>query len=97
MEPIPKGALLTVSAGCYSDYRVAGVFRALKEIDTATLIAEWLKAHPEQEKRYSFEEYKFLADLAKRGFLEDVECWELHLGDGTASEIDVSKFENASS
>lgn len=91
--PIPKGALMTVTTGCYSDYSVSGVFRALAKIDVEALRSEWLKDHPEQSQDYSFDDSAFLADMTKRGLLECVECWELHLGDySRASEIWVSKF-----
>jgi hypothetical protein len=88
--PIPKGATFTVTSGCYSDFMVQGVFLARAEIDVERLRDEWLAAHPEQNKQYSFNDSGFLASMA--ALMEPIESWELHLCDySNADEIRVSQ------
>ena len=90
LVPIPKGATFTVTSGCYSDFTVHGVFRALAEIDVECLRAEWLEAHPEQREHYRFNDSGFLTSMAS--LMESVESWELHLCDySNADEICVSQ------
>jgi hypothetical protein len=90
LVPIPKGALFTVTTGCYSDYSVCGVFRALAEIDCEALREEWLRKNPEQAGDYKFNESGFLA--ANAHLMEPLECWDWHLADyATINEMDVNK------
>ncbi len=85
---IPTGALFTVSTGVYSDYTVHGVFRALRDIDTAALLQAWLEAHPRQKKSYAFEDSDFLADAYRHGYFEPVVSREWHLEDyGSSDEM----------
>lgn len=93
MKPIPKGALFTVTTGEYSDYCVQGVFRALKEIDAEALRAKWLRHYPEQAVDYRFDDAAFLADMARKGLIEDVESWEFHISSySKASEMYVAEY-----
>ena len=90
LVPIPKGATFTVTSGCYSDFTVQGVFRALAEIDVERLRAEWLEAHPEQRGQYKFNDSGFLTSIAS--LMEPVKSWELHLCDySNADEMHVSR------
>ena len=90
LVPIPKGATFTVTSGCYSDFTVQGVFRALAEIDVDRLRGEWLAAHPEQRQQYSFNDSGFLLSMAS--LMEPIETWELHLCDySNADEINVTQ------
>ena len=92
--PIPKGKLLTVSSGIYSDYTVHGIFRATKEIDLEVLRAAYLERNPEQAERYMFREEQFLNELTRDGFLEPLESWEMYLGEySTAEEMGVMTHE----
>lgn len=79
---IPKGALFTLTTGAYSDYYIRGVFRALKEIHSDDLLAEWFAEHPEQTNAYNFKDYDFLGWVARKGLLEPLDSFEWHL-DGT--------------
>jgi hypothetical protein len=89
--PIPAGAVFTISTGCYSDYSVSGVFRAVRDIDTETLKEEWLKKYPAQRERYHFDDCAFLADVFRRGLFEPVSRWEWHLTDySDADEMRLS-------
>lgn len=81
MRLIPAGSLLTITTGIYSDYSVHGVFKALQDIDANALRAEWLVLHPEQAQDYSFNEDAFLGWLARRNFIEALDCFEFHLSD----------------
>jgi len=92
MMTIPKGSLLTITSGVYSDYSVRGVFRALKDIDGDALRGVWLRNHPEQAEEYRFKEDDFLAWLAREGYIEDVPSWEFHLSSySSSSEMWISK------
>lgn len=86
MMPIPKGSLLYISTGEYSDYCVTGVFRALDDIDPNALRDAYLAEHPEESKPYHFSVMKFLAYVAKRGLLEDIPSFEWHLGDYSCAD-----------
>lgn len=91
-EKIPAGAIFTVTTGCYSDYFVRGVFRAVKEIDADALRAEWLALHPDQAGNYKFQESDFLAWASSRGLFEPVDSWEWHLADySRMSEMTINK------
>lgn len=95
-EPIPAGALFTVTTGEYSDYSVHGVFRALKEIDTESLRDEWIRINPDQGEHYQFDEVKFLAYAAKNGLFEQIECWAWHLGSyGCIDRMHLERCEGA--
>ncbi len=95
MRTIKAGELVMMSAGEYSDYGIHGLFRAKADIDPDTLVAEWLAAHPEQNETYRFREHQFLAEVCKRGLLEDVAAVEWHLGDyGTPREMRLSEVES---
>lgn len=90
-EPIPAGALFTVTQGAYSDFCIEGVFRAKEEIPVHYLLQAWLKEHPEQKEDYRFEDDEFFKSIAH--MMEPVECWELHLSDySKASTLSVEKM-----
>lgn len=96
MALIPAGVLFTVTTGEYSDYGVSGVFRALAPIDASALREEWLAEHPEQREDYRFREGAFLGWVARKGFLEPVDCFEWHLCDySRASEMSVTEMDHA--
>jgi hypothetical protein len=91
MKNIPEGAFFTVSSGCYSDYMVSGVFRALKEIPTAQLLETYLSERPSQRSHYGFRDGEFLADVTRQGYIEPIDSWNWHMSNyGDASEMDVS-------
>lgn len=93
MMPIPAGSLFTVTAGCYSDYHIHGVFRAIAKIDADQLIVDWLAEHPEQKKPYCFDVSAFLAAIARKGLIESIDCFEWHLGDyDSVDEIGITKM-----
>jgi hypothetical protein len=79
MVVIPAGSLLTISTGEYSDYNVAGVFRALADIDANALQDEWKEQHPGEGDK--FDDDAFLAWIAGRKLLEPVPSFEWHLTD----------------
>lgn len=92
--PIPAGALFTITTGAWSSYQVAGVFRALSQIDTGALLLDYLEINPEQKERYRFNESKFLAWVYSKNLFEPVECWEWHLCDySTASSEGTYVYE----
>lgn len=99
-QVIPKGALMTLTTGAYSDYYVRGVFRALEEIRSDELLAEWLASHPEQREGYEFKDHDFLGWVARKGLLEPVDSFEWHVDGGyggacaDVSNLDAYKFSN---
>lgn len=78
--PIAAGSLFVITTGEYSDYTISGVFRALKEIDTEQLLAEWFETNPKQKGLGYFHESEFLAHLTRLGLFETVESREFHFG-----------------
>jgi hypothetical protein len=92
-EPIPAGAIFTVTSGEYSDFMVHGVFRALGEIDTEALRDKYLTDFPVQAEPYEFDESEFLVFLVRHGLMEQIESWELYLGAySNVSRMSVSRF-----
>lgn len=83
---IKSGALFTVSTGEYSDYSVAGVFRALRDIRPFDLRDQWLEDHPAQRERYAFDYGAFFAWVTRQGYCEAVESQEWHLADYSCSD-----------
>ena len=83
LKIIPKGTLILVTQGAYSDYGIDGFYRAEKDIDIPGLLKEYLLAHPEQEGDYAFLASGFLTYLYARdpALLEEISFAELHLGD----------------
>lgn len=92
-EPIPAGAIFTVTSGEYSDFGVDGVFRARKEIPAERLRDEYLEGNPERRGHHSFDERGFLAFLVRGGYIDQVESWELYLGGYDRSRFRVHRFE----
>lgn len=92
MRRIKASEIVIVTAGCYSDYGMHGVFRAMADIDPDAAAKAWVTAHPEQAEDYSFNEHQFLTEIYKRGLLVSVDAIEWHLGDyGKISEMDVAE------
>lgn len=87
---IPAGALFTITAGEYNEYNAKGVFRALREIPTAELLATYLREHAAEMEPHSFDDSRFLAWVARQGYLEPLESFEWHLSDyGRATEMSL--------
>ena len=83
--PIPAGTLFTITTGAYSDYIVQGVFRAVKEIDTAAFEAEFNQKFPKKFplSRYSSVEdspESFIGWAAASGAIEPFASWEWSIG-----------------
>ena len=93
LQIIPKGTLLVVSHGeHHCDHSVSAVFRALQDIDTEQLRAEWLALHPKQSK--NFNSAAFLGWIARKGFFESVEVWDYFLGhSGYADTMEVGPWQ----
>ena len=75
------GLLLTISEGCYSDYGITGFFVCLQTFKPMALLAEYMAAHPDQAKDYSFKSETFLQSLLAKGLLLEISYATLHLGD----------------
>lgn len=89
---IPKGSLLTITTGVYSDYTMQGVFRALDDIDANKLRADYLIKYPRQGDSYCFSSTQFLAEISH--LLDPINCFEFHLDNyGTISAMDITAVE----
>jgi len=82
---------LDYASGTYSDYFIGGVFRALDNLDAASLLAEYIKINPEEAEEYYFEETRFLGWLLSRKLIEPVDCFEWHLC--SINEMSIKKLE----
>lgn len=92
--PIPAGSVFTITKGVYSDYGVLGVFRARVEIDTDVQLKGFLLKHPEARIDGDWDwdaQEKFVAWLTKAELIEPVPSFEMHLGDYSRLEIEVTK------
>lgn len=92
LVPIPKGSLITVTSGMYSDYTIDGIFKAVELLDPKQLLEEWLILHPEEREYYGFNDYKFIAWLHIRNLIEPVECYEWHLEDYSNPEEEMQSY-----
>lgn len=63
MEIIPKGTLLAISTGEYSDHIIWGMFYTLEDIDPEALREDWLKKNPKQSRKYNFEYVSFITSI----------------------------------
>ena len=79
---IKKDDLFILTHGCYSDYSLITVCKALEDIDILFLKEEYLSTNPEQRGRHSFSDYEFTKWLVvDKRMAEEVHCLEWHLGD----------------
>ena len=86
INTIPAGTMLTISTDCYSSYEVHGVFRVLKDITHE----DYKRFRPADDDDYE-ELSGVIAQMARQGFIEDVESLELHLGDYGKLEPTIRK------
>ena len=94
---IPKGTIVTITSGEYSDYSIIGAFRSLKDIshDDIESAKSEIENRPDREELYGYELYTgFIAVLIVRGFLEDINSAEIYLGDYGQIEPRVSFSED---
>lgn len=77
---IAAGTTLTITMGCYSDYRFVGPFRVLKDINTDEITAR-IKEDCGSED-YDASTSDVTPWLVKNGFIEDLTgTFEWHVGD----------------
>lgn len=89
---IQAGQLVLLSSGEYSDYGVLAIAKSLKDFDTneeTINFLEELKIHSGHDHDI---EFRFMAWLHKKGFIEDVPYREVHLG--SYGRIEIDEFEN---
>lgn len=87
------GELLILSHGEYSDYSYSGPFRVLKDFDPkeqADECREYWRQLPESERCWQEgpDSSNYIAFLHARGFIEDVDCTEIHVGSYGRLQID---------
>ena len=92
------GTLISVEAGCYSDYGVIGFFVVLKNFVPFAELYDYLSTRTEQNQTYSFRETEFLAFLLAKGLLLEINYGKLHLGDyNKVSEVEYYPLNNQES
>lgn len=74
-----KGMFFVMSEGEYEYYGVFGLFRALVDIDIKELAAAYKDSLVDKEWDHHNEE--FPRWLIENGYVEKIECDELHIGD----------------
>lgn len=77
---IPKGALIAVTEGEYSDYQCMTLVVALADLNIKSLKDRYLSTYPKQTEEYRFQEYQFIAWLVLEGLVEEQDYTEWHLG-----------------
>lgn len=81
-----RGELVALSSGEYSDYRVDGLFKVLKDFDAQILLVEWAEETGRKLEKgvveidYLNENIKFIGWLNKKGYIEHMDYRELHTG-----------------
>ena len=88
METIKAGTLIVFSQGEYSDYSLMGHFVVLKDMEKEDLD----KASEEERKKevYKQSTVVVIANLITEGYLLEVHCREIHLGD--YGRIHISEY-----
>ena len=81
MRTIKAGETVIVTSGVYSDYRVMGMFRCLKDFSPDEEMIKYTRPSAFKKDRDFFEDTKCLAGLCSDRILEEVQHMELHLGD----------------
>jgi hypothetical protein len=82
---LPVGSVVAFSSGEYSDYRVGSFARLLKPLNAEVWeqMSEACTAPPDYDKNGipRFDEYKAVPWLLANGYIEEIDCTELHLCD----------------
>jgi hypothetical protein len=107
LTPFTKGELITISAGCFSDYYVEGVFRVLRDFDPTEVGTQYATQYVASRRLpgaevnlyyiqhfYDVEEdtLDFYAWLIHEGYLEVVESREWHLGDDGELDLPFGEY-----
>ena len=81
-KAVPAGTLLLLSRGEYSDYSIVALCRVLKPIDQTVwaVMGAACTGHCERNPE-RFDDSRALPWLIEKGYVEEVEYRELHLGD----------------
>ncbi len=87
LTPIPIGTIFYCSSGCYSNYMVNGLYKALVELRAYELVNEYrayrTKNHSDDPgwDDHSFDDEEFTTFLIKTARVEEIEHMEWHLDD----------------
>lgn len=84
---VKAGKLFCLESGEDSNYGVCGFFVALKDFDIRAELEGYFKEHPEQRQEYRGEESQFIAWLAGRGLLLDIDYQRIHVGSHSTLKI----------
>lgn len=93
MRKFIVGDLFLASSGEYSDYTIAGVFRVTRSFDATEQMLYWAQEIGIEVVRGGVDSgegwvddglpttpIQYIGWLSKQGFIEDIECRELHTG-----------------
>ena len=75
----PKGAFITFTSGCYSDFSILGVVKTLKECDLSRLARSYEEFGTQKDDMCNHG--GFVAWLIRNGHCESFDAPEVHLGD----------------
>ena len=78
LRPIAAGTILTITTGDYSAYTVQGVFRAVSDINTQQLYADYVASRPEDYDDFLDHEI-FLGWVWQRGLIEEIATVEWNI------------------
>lgn len=76
----PKGSILTLSSGEYSDYGIVGILVTVKDCDLRTLAAEYKASHRPKNQWDKPDPDGFVAWLVVHGHAMPVDASEVHIG-----------------
>lgn len=88
---VKPGALVHIESGAYSSRSTVGWFVCVQEFSPEETLAEYMTAHDEQSKHYSFDNDAFMAFVLSKGVIAEVAEFfdEWHLADySNASEVE---------
>lgn len=72
----PRGSILVMTTGAYSDYHIVGFLVAVADLDLPKLAQQYVGENPKDNDQYEFPTW-----LVSRGLAMPVENSEIHLGE----------------
>lgn len=77
---IPKGRLILLSSGEYSDYSLAGLYIANVDIVPEEVRNNYLNEYPEEQDNYKLNEVNFKNYLVNNNLVTPMGCTEWYMG-----------------
>ena len=78
---IKKGDFVLITTGCYSNYFLHYMAKALVDINIDDVQNKYFNSHKDEDKQYSIDSYALASFLQTGGYVEPIPAIEWHLED----------------